>query len=82
MTPFVKTPTESPSKKRPSRPRKPTYHDIVKRDKDNIVIARMLGMSYPTEWEEFIENSSPVRIRALFEALKDKNIQKLLVNLK
>jgi hypothetical protein len=82
MTPFVKTPTGNQSKKRPSKPKKPSYNDIVVRDKAHVVTARLLGLSYPTEWEEFVENSSPVRVRALLEALKDKTVQKLLINLK
>lgn len=41
----------------------------------------MLGLSYPNEWEAFLNDSPPELVSIIAEALEDTNVSSVLVRL-
>lgn len=54
---------------------------LLQTAKSEIVTARLLGLSYPTDWEHFLRNNSPEFVAIVVEALGDEGLLKLLVHI-
>jgi hypothetical protein len=42
-------------------------------------MARLLGLSYPDEWEVFLANNPPEIVQVIVEALSDESVLKLVL---